>query len=257
MTGKLNELNRLNRVNKRTLALALLIACFGVARAQDHRGGENRGGSFSRGGRGAEHIEHGGTSFGRGGGFVDRSSHGSIRHFDTHVTQRPVEIHRDVRVEPRHEFWGHRDVDVDFGRHHFWNDFAFHRRIPTLPLGFLTLNIGGNPYYYSDGIYYQPYEGGYQEVYPPVGADVPQPPDGSIPIQAGGVTYYYAGGAFYMQQPDGTYAIAPTPIGVVVPELPPGAVQVSLGGQIAYQFNNIYYRPVFMNGVTQYETFQP
>src|SRR5262249_48387329 len=135
------------------------------------------------------------------------------------------------------------DVDVDVHRHHFWNDFAFHRHIGALPFGFLTLNIGGVPYYYSDGIYYQPAGGGFDEVYPPVGAAVPQPPDGAIAVDAGGVTYYYAGGAFYLQQPDGTFAIAPTPIGVVVPELPPGAIQVNANGQVAYQFNNIYYEP--------------
>src|ERR1051326_8329820 len=206
----------------------------------------------------AEHRDdgRGNAHFENRGGWVDRSSHGSIRHYDSHVYQRPTDVHRDFdrRVErhdvfPRHDVFVHRDVDVDFHHPHFWNNFVFHRHLTTLPFGFLTLNIGGAPYYYSDGIYYQPSEGGYQEVYPPVGANVPQPPDGAIAINAGGQTYYYAGGAFYLQQPDGAYAIAPTPLGVVVPELPPGAIQVSVGGQIAYQFNGIYYRPVFANGV--------
>ena len=86
---------------------------------------------------------------------------------------------------------------------------------------------------------------------------IPQPPDGAIEIDAGGQAYFYAGGAFYTQQPDGTYAIAPTPLGVVVPELPPGAIQVSVNGTVAYQFNGIYYEPVFADGVTQYQTFMP
>ena len=196
---------------------------------------------------------------------VDRSSHGSIRHVDTHVVQPPVAVRQEpehavgVRheVAPGHEVLVHHDVEADVHRPHFWNDFVFGRRLGALPLGFLALQIGGVPYYYCDGIYYQPADGGYQEVYPPVGAAVPQPPDGAIAIEAGGLAYYYAGGAFYLQQPDGTYAIAPTPIGVVVPELPPGAVQVSVKGAVAYQFNGIYYEPVFVNGVTQYETFMP
>ena len=207
---------------------------------------------------------------------VDRSSHGSIRHVETHVVQRPVQVSRQPArpVEARQgfapgreagrgaapgrgNFVVHRDAEVDFHRRHFWNDFAFGRRWAALPLGCLTLQAGGVPYYYCDGIYYQPADGGYQEVYPPVGAAVPQPPDGAIAIEAGGQTYYYAAGAFYVQQPDGTFAIAPTPIGVVVPELPPGAIQVSVRGTIAYQFNGIYYEPVFVNGVTQYETFMP
>jgi len=93
-------------------------------------------------------------------------------------------------------------------------------------------------------------------VYPPVGADVTDLPDGAIAIEAGNLVYYYAGGAFYVQQDSG-FVIAPPPIGVTVPELPPGAVQVSVRGAVAYQFNGIYYQPVFVNGVTQFQTFMP
>ena len=212
-------------------------------------------------------AEHGGAPRGAAPrpAMVDRSSHGTIRHVDTHVVERPVEVRHepehapDVRRAgvPHHDLIGHHDVDVDIHRRHFWHGFTFGRRLPALPLGCLALQIGGVPYYYDDGIYYQPVEGGYQEVYPPVGAAVPEPPDGAIAIDAGGQTYYYAGGAFYLQQADGTYATAPTPIGVVVPELPPGAIQVAVKGTVAYQFNGIYYEPVFVNGVTQYETFMP
>jgi hypothetical protein len=184
---------------------------------------------------------------------VDRSSHGSIRHVDTHVVHRSVE----VRHEVGDDFNVHQDVEVDVHFLHPWNDFAFGLRCDALPLGFLTLRVGAVPYYYSDGIYYQPASGGYVEVYPPAGAVIPQPPDGTIEILADVVTYYYAGGAFYVQQPDGAYAIAPTPIGVVVPELPPGSTQVSVNGTLAYQFNGSYYEPAFVNGVTQYETVKP
>jgi hypothetical protein len=189
---------------------------------------------------------------------VDRAFHGSVRHEDLHSARpaQPREPERHV-VEPRHDVVIHRDVDTDYHRHYFWNDFAFGRHFAALPLGFLRLSIGGNPYYYDDGIYYEQNNGGYQEVYPPVGAAIPQLPEGTVEIQAGNQLYYYAGGAFYVQQPDGSFAIAPTPLGVVVPELPPGAVQVSMNGQIAYQFNGIYYQPVFVNGVTQYQTIQP
>src|SRR3954470_11353572 len=166
------------------LVLAVLIGCSIRAVAAEHHGdGGHTGGSIGHSGGGAE---RGGTSYGRSGGYVDRSSHGSVRHFDSHVIRRPVEVHRDIRVEPRHEFWGHRDVDVDFGRHHFWHDFSFGRHIGALPLGFLTLNIGGAPYYYADGIYFQPSNGGYQEVYPPVGADGPQPPEVRFRSRRGG-----------------------------------------------------------------------
>jgi hypothetical protein len=120
----------------------------------------------------------------------------------------------------------------------------------------VQLYVGGAPYYYDDGIYFQMAGNDYQEVYPPVGADIQELPDGAIALQVGDITYYYAGGAFYVQQ-DGGFVIAAPPMGVAVPELPPGSVPVSVSTGVAYQFNGIYYRPVFVNGVTQFMTFMP
>jgi len=192
---------------------------------------------------------------------VNRTNHGSIRHVDTHATpQRPVEAphgNQAPRGGYQHQhFAPNHDVDADVGRRHFWNDFRFGARHRGLRPGFVQLYVGGIPFFYDDGIYYQQAGDEYQEVYPPVGADVQGLPDGTIEIDAGNLTYYYAGGAFYVQQ-DGGYVIAPPPIGVAVPELPPGAVQVSYNGGVAYQFNGVYYQPEFVDGVTQYVTFQP
>jgi hypothetical protein len=202
---------------------------------------------------------------------VDRTSHGSVRHVDTHVVQRPAPARpeparpaevRTTKVVTRtivaspHNVVVHRDVEADVHRAHVWDDFAFGHRLRTLPVGFLNFQVGGVPYWYEDGIYYQQAADGYQEVYPPVGAEVPEPPDGAIEIDGGGGTvYYYAGGAFYEQQADGSYAVVPTPIPVVVPELPPGAAPISINGSMAYQFNGVDYEPIFVNGVTQYQTF--
>jgi hypothetical protein len=185
---------------------------------------------------------------------VDRSSHGSIRHLDTHVVQRPVQVIHGF--DSHHDVFVHHDVEVDIHRPQFWHNFRYGARFNILPVGYVSLMVNGSPYYYDDGLYYQQADNGYQEVYPPVGADVPQPPDGAIVVEAGNQTYYYAGGAFYVQQ-DGGYVVAPPPIGVAVPELPPGAVQVAVNGGAAYQFNGIYYRPEFVDGVTQYITFLP
>lgn len=185
---------------------------------------------------------------------VDRDNHGSIRHVDAYVEHRTVDVRREAPV--RRDVQVHRDVEVDIRRLRFWHSFVFGARFRALPEGCIQLVVGGSPYFYNDGIYYQQAADGYQEVYPPVGAVVPQPPDGAVAIEAGNLTYYYAGGAFYVLQ-DSAYVIAPTPIGVTVPELPPGAVQVSDNGALAYQFNGIYYRPVFVSGVTQYMTITP
>jgi hypothetical protein len=185
---------------------------------------------------------------------VDRVNHGTIRHVDTHVVQRPIEVQHGF--DPHQPVIAHHDVDVDIGHPRFWHGFVFGARLHGLRTGYVQLFVNGAPYYYDDGIYYQQAGNDYQEVYPPVGADVQELPDGVIEIDAGNLTYYYAGGAFYVQQ-GGGFVIAPTPIGVTVPELPPGAVQVAVNGGVAYQFNGIYYRPVFVNGVTQYTTFTP
>lgn len=182
---------------------------------------------------------------------VSRVNHGSFGHVENPVPRPPAPSH----ITERHygDVQVHRDVNVDFHRHQFWHDFHFGSRFHDLPLGYFALMVGGAPYFYDDGIYYEQIGDGYQEVYPPIGAAVTQPPDGAIAIVAGGLTYYYAGGAFYVEQ-DGGYVVAPTPIGVTVPDLPPGAVQVSLNGGIAFQFNGTYYQPVFVDGVTQYVT---
>jgi hypothetical protein len=197
----------------------------------------------------------------------DRIQHGSIRHSDSPLIrqERQAPFVRQERVEPRivdrgegHDrFDVHRHFDVDVDRrHHFWGGFVPGVIVGSLPIGYQTIVVNGAPYNYYDGVYYQPGPSGYAEVYPPVGAAVVTPPDGAIPVVAGNQTYYYAGGAFYVQQGD-QFVVAPPPIGVVVPELPPGAVQVVVNGQIAYQFNGIYYVPVFVNGVTEYQTFLP
>jgi hypothetical protein len=176
------------------------------------------------------------------------------------IESRPVaEDHRDVNARPegfQRNVLVHRDVEADWGRPHFWHGFVFGARIRALPVGCFSLIVGGSPFYYFDGVYYQQAPDGYQEVYPPVGGAVPELPDGTIEIDAGDQAYFYAGGAFYVAQ-DGGYVIAPPPMGVTVPELPPGAVQVVVNGMVAYQFNGIYYQPVFMNGVTQFTTFMP
>ena len=186
--------------------------------------------------------------------FVDRSYHGSIRHLDTNVTQRAAPPSRAFGAQQ--QVFVHHDVDADVSVPRFWNSFSYGARRHGLRSGYARILVNSQPYYYDDGIYYQQEGDDYQEVYPPVGADIPQVPDGAVEIDAGNITYYYAGGAFYVEQDNG-FVVAPPPIGVTVPELPPGTVQVAFNGGVAYQFNGIYYQPVFVDGVTQYMTVLP
>ena len=187
---------------------------------------------------------------------VTRTNHGTVRHVDATVIRPPVQDQKEQRGFDQHQHViVHRDVDVDIGRTQYWHGFSYGARRHGLRAGYLRLSVGGMPFFYDDGIYFQ-FEGGdYLEVYPPIGAVVQELPDGAIEIDAEGVIYYYAGGAFYVRQDNG-FIIVPPPIGVSVPELPPGAGQVSIGGSVAFQFNGIYFRPVFIGGATHYMTFR-
>jgi hypothetical protein len=176
-----------------------------------------------------------------------RSEH--IEHREVHVGRsegRPPVVH-----ETRH--W-----DIDEDRHHSYFWFGFHPGmvIGTLPLGYSQVYVGGNPYYYDQGVYYQPGSSGYVVVNPPVGALVAQLPPGAEAIQVGPTVYYYVAGAFYVQQPQG-YAVVAPPLGITVGELPPAATQVVVNGRVYYQADGAYFQPVMQNGVTVYMTAQP
>lgn len=168
--------------------------------------------------------------------------------------------------EPRatgREFFGHEEHerqrwDLDEDRYHAYPWFGINPGfvISTLPPGYDQVYVGGNPYYYDQGLYYQPGASGYVVVSPPIGAMVPQLPPGAEPIQAGAIEYYYAGGAFYVQQPQGFLVVTPPP-GISITTLPPGAAPVAINGTLYYQADGAYFLPMFQNGITVYTTVQP
>ena len=123
-------------------------------------------------------------------------------------------------------------------------------------MGYSTIVVGGVPYYYDDGTYYQQGPSGYTVVNPPVGAELGGLPEGAVPVMANGQTYYYLDGTFYGQQGNG-YATIGAPLGVAVPELPSGATQTVINGTVYYVYNNVYYQPMIQNGVTMYVTVAP
>lgn len=176
-------------------------------------------------------------------------------------TGRQVE-HERREVEPARR-WVEgpreaRDFDFDEDRRHgfFWSHVPRGAFYATLPTGYLPIYVGGNPYYYYEGAYYQPEASGYVAVTPPVGAVVPQLPPGAEPVTAGQTTYYYAGGTFYLPQSQGL-VVVPPPLGVTVSSLPPGATPVYIRGGLYYQYNGVYFMPSIQDGVTVYTTVQP
>lgn len=176
---------------------------------------------------------------------VERQYHGSIGH-------------ANVGTVPRANFNVHRnfDAEVNHGYGHFEGRRPRGFVLPVLPFGYSTFYIGGVPYYYSDGDYYQQGPSGYTVVAPPDGAVMGGIPSGSIPIDVNGETWYYLDGTFYEPQGSG-YGVVAAPMGVMVPELPSGAAQVDLNGNVYYQYGGVYYQPVMQNGVTMYVTVAP
>lgn len=78
---------------------------------------------------------------------------------------------------------------------------AFGLRINVLPFGYSQFFIGPDPFYYSNGIYYQPYpKGGYKVAPPPLGAVVKSLPSGAKLSVIDGKKYYVLGGTFYQEK---------------------------------------------------------
>ena len=65
-------------------------------------------------------------------------------------------------------------------------------RVNVLPVGFVTIHIGRDYYYYDEGVYYREIENEYEVVNPPVGAIVfDLPVDAEVVIYEGKVYYEY------------------------------------------------------------------
>lgn len=107
-------------------------------------------------------------------------------------------------------------------------------------------------YRYDAGVFYEPANGGYQVVPPPIGAIVPSLPPDNVPVMVGDVTYYYYGGVFYLPGQDG-YQIVAAPAGAIVYNLPDGCTQVQAGTITYLQYNGDYYQPIQYNGQPAYE----
>jgi len=107
-------------------------------------------------------------------------------------------------------------------------------------------------YRYDAGVFYEPSNGGYQAVAPPVGAIVPSVPPDNTPVTVGDETFYYFGGVFYAPV-DGGFQVVDAPAGAIVYNLPDGATTVTAGDITYLQYNGAYYQPIQFNGQDAYE----
>ena len=80
---------------------------------------------------------------------------------------------------------------------HFGPVFGF--RLNVLPFGYSRIYVGGNPYYYNEGVYYRNYNNSYEVVAPPLNATVNKLPSNATVTVINGQKYYQVGGTFYQE----------------------------------------------------------
>ncbi|MCF8341666.1 MAG: DUF6515 family protein [Chitinophagaceae bacterium] len=109
------------------------------------------------------------------------------------------------------------------------------------PGNLITLQFGGNPYYYSGGLFYKPFGGNYQVIHPPLGIRVGILPTGYWSLRMGNLPYYYFNGIFYKQQ-NKEYEVVKAPVGAQVPAIPRDAKVMVVDGSKYYEYNGTYFK---------------
>lgn len=132
-----------------------------------------------------------------------------------------------------------------------WHPFGFF--VAALATTAIIVSIENAQYHYDQGVWYQPYNGGYQVVNAPVGATVTTLPSNTQTVVVNEtVNNYYYGGSFYEKNDKG-YTVVPPTAGTIVPHLPEGGKEVKMGDQTYVQFGEIYYQPIQVDGKNMYE----
>lgn len=130
------------------------------------------------------------------------------------------------------------------GRHYSYGGGYYPVRgqfFSRLPGMFLSLNFGGNPYYYSGGAYYRPYGAYFSVTVPPFGLHVNVLPRGYWPLRMGNYPYYYHNGIFY-RQTNRDYEVVQAPVGAEVPSIPRDAKAMVIDGEKYYEYNGTYFK---------------
>lgn len=133
----------------------------------------------------------------------------------------------------------------DWGRMHGYDSWRYYpsrgQVFFSIPGPFLSLQFGGNPYYYSGGLFYRPYGRYYSVAPPPLGIHINLLPRGYWRLTWGGYPYYYYNGIFYRQS-DRDYEVVQAPVGAEVPAIPRDAKPVVIDGEKFYEYNGTYFK---------------
>ena len=118
-------------------------------------------------------------------------------------------------------------LDSRYNHGHYYAPVGSFR--PSLPDNYHPYYRGGNPYYFSGGVWYAPRGAGFIVVVPPVGLVIGALPAYYSSVWIGGSPYYYADNVYYTWQPDQNgYAVVDPPADADQPTAPPDSAQDDL-----------------------------
>jgi len=129
-------------------------------------------------------------------------------------------------------------------------------QLNVLPNGYYSFSIGQTPYYYYNGIYYQPYRTGYMVITPPMGAVIYQLPRGAAPTQIDGEKYYEYNGTYYRPGMDSENRFSYTVVGTNGEINPDTNASESSTTKVGYKTDELpeHCRPVVIDGERLYAT---
>jgi hypothetical protein len=128
-----------------------------------------------------------------------------------------------------------------------------YRTFNTLPYGYRRFRHQGFNYYHHAGFCYGYYNNVYRIRPFPIGFRVNILPIGYHTIFYQGAPRYYYGGTYYVKV-NNTYKTEVPSVGMIVPNLPEEDLEeVKMNDTTYYEYNDILYKPIEKDGVTQYE----
>lgn len=106
---------------------------------------------------------------------------------------------------------GYYHDDHGYYRWHDHPHYGWHMH--HLPAGYFTIWVGGDRYYYYDGLYYTYIgDGDYVLVNPPIGARVDEIPPDFQPVNINGRIYYTDNGVYYILTEHHGYKVVEAPV---------------------------------------------
>jgi hypothetical protein len=171
----------------------------------------------------------------------------------SNVTVRDhVNVYHTGGYQGIHPYYYHPYRPYYWGPH--WHPTGFF--LSALAADAIWFNYNNTRYWYDDGCFYLPQNGGYDVVPAPIGALVATIPQGYETPVVDGTTYYYFAGVFYVYTGQG-YQVVAAPPGAVIYQLPDGATDQQVDGQDFLVYNNTWYAPIEQDGQDAYEVVPP